>query len=183
MDVLQSLTHSPRDAQDPPGITGMGGVHKEERRTSPPKSFYHWSGSFGNSSVPSLMAAPHPTPPNPLLPGSLLTGFAGHWLEAGANPRVGAEWRSLSPDRSQWQGSGPRSGCCQLSHSERKYHTAGGRYIFLRVGLKPPPPPFTRREDSLCGPEEASWKEDPQGWDLMRSVQKGEGREERGMQE
>lgn len=131
-----------------------------------------------------LLSWLHPAPPpNPLLPGSLLTGFAGYWLEAGANPRVRAEWCSLSPDRSQWQGSGPRSGCCQLSQPERKYHTAGGRHIFLRVGLKLLPPPFTRREDSLCVPEVASRKEDPQGWDQMRSAQKGGGREERGVQE
>lgn len=52
-------------------------------------------------------------------------------------------------------------------------------------GAETPAPslPFSRREDSLCILEKASRKEDPQGWDQMRSAQEGEGRGERGVQE
>lgn len=113
-----------RAAQGAAGITGMG------------RSL--WIGDKNKSSpvllplvrlsleVPlHLLSQLYPAPSlPPLLPGYLLPGFARYRPEAGANPKVRAEWRSLSPGQPQFQGPSARSGCCQLSPPERKYQEA-----------------------------------------------------------
>lgn len=112
----------------------------------------------------SLMAVTWPTTTS-LLPGYLLTDFARYWLEAGANPKARAEWCSLLPDLSQFQGPGPRSGCCQLSHqrgSTKKQRR--GKTHLPEGGAETPSPPFTGGGgDGFCAPEEPSREEDSSG--------------------